>query len=171
MLSGWSAEGNGGALAARCRPNDRARKGGDGWQRRAQKRSRGHGKAAHGRLLRTVHLPDSCGILVGAIGIEPTTPTMSRWCSNHLSYAPSSKSVRLDFKEVRIIRCGKIKSSVPMILHRSTDSTATTPGAPFIGRPASHSPSTSVFGGGVKRNSDGASCGLRSIRAKTSELV
>src|ERR1700754_2221175 len=28
--------------------------------------------------------------LVGASGLEPLTPTMSRWCSNQLSYAPAS---------------------------------------------------------------------------------
>src|SRR5690606_25888674 len=27
--------------------------------------------------------------LVGTIGFEPTTPTMSRWCSNQLSYVPA----------------------------------------------------------------------------------
>ncbi len=26
--------------------------------------------------------------MVGASGFEPPTPTMSRWCSNQLSYAP-----------------------------------------------------------------------------------
>ena len=26
--------------------------------------------------------------MVGASGLEPPTPTMSRWCSNQLSYAP-----------------------------------------------------------------------------------
>src|SRR5699024_3818061 len=32
-------------------------------------------------------LPDESD-LVGASGLEPPTPTMSRWCSNQLSYAP-----------------------------------------------------------------------------------
>ena len=33
--------------------------------------------------------------MVGAIGLEPTTPTMSRWCSNQLSYAPAELGILL----------------------------------------------------------------------------
>jgi hypothetical protein len=36
------------------------------------------------------HTPMS---LVGSIGFEPTTPTMSRWCSNQLSYEPEEAAI------------------------------------------------------------------------------
>ena len=41
-------------------------------------------------------------MLVGTIGLEPTTPTMSRWCSNQLSYVP--------VVELAILKAGKQKS-------------------------------------------------------------
>ncbi len=32
--------------------------------------------------------------LVGTSGFEPPTPTMSRWCSNQLSYVPATKGAQ-----------------------------------------------------------------------------
>ena len=37
---------------------------------------------------------DSLEVMVGLVGIEPTTPALSRRCSNQLSYRPKPVAIR-----------------------------------------------------------------------------
>jgi hypothetical protein len=50
--------------------------------------------------------PEQClCILVGTSGLEPPTPTMSRWCSNQLSYAPEVfTSSRTLYQEILVMQ-------------------------------------------------------------------
>ena len=44
-------------------------------------------------MLNKKMMPDKSDIIVvGMSGLEPPTPTLSGWCSNLLSYTPSSQS-------------------------------------------------------------------------------
>ena len=46
--------------------------------------------------------------LVGASGFEPPTPTMSRWCSNQLSYAPAKEANNTRYQAVLASKRGEL---------------------------------------------------------------
>ena len=41
--------------------------------------------------------------LVGMNGLEPSTPTLSGWCSNQLSYIPINTLIYLGYKKIKAI--------------------------------------------------------------------
>jgi hypothetical protein len=45
-------------------------------------------------------------VMVGLVGLEPTTPALSRQCSNQLSYRPKLLTLEFSFGKSPSIRCG-----------------------------------------------------------------
>ena len=99
--------------------------------------------------------PSFCS-LVGSIGFEPTTPTMSRWCSNQLSYEPKKpriiervlgqhKPLRENFLKGRVwrraidvaCRCGDAEASSVRITAKRVDVLWCYPHCPLDNRPGS----------------------------------
>ncbi len=70
--------------------------------------------------------------LVGTIGFEPTTPTMSRWCSNQLSYVPAVG--RIIRRSLTFVKRNFIKKSAALLCRQKipTNKKGDPRGSPFL---------------------------------------